>query len=126
MIDWDASNPSSWKLSTTVDANRGTHPATGITMREFVEVRTSALDMGYEVEDGEESAVWWESVLTPYHEAKVAVLESSQDQLDQLSTMLGQGYDEYLADSDDLEDAASRSQHVLNLLRGNDGTKNQD
>ena len=116
--DWIITDPSTWTLSTTIDAHGGYH-STGMVMREFQEIRHSAVDhgakddLGYDEESGEwyavrhvvsgpsayerdpnpnamqDAAEWWFGVLDPIHRAEIAIGEASPEEIGAAADKLG-------------------------------------
>lgn len=109
--DWDITDPSTWCVSTTVDAHLGYHP-TGMVMREY---RTFSLchddlDCG-DTEPTTEHAEWWADVLTAKLDADAAIAEASPEALDRIADLIAERND-----SDDLETEAAVCRRIASAL----------
>lgn len=124
-LGWDAADPSTWTLETTVDAHMGYHH-TGMVERRYQTITDQALDYEPDLHailtrdpDGDigrdGQVAWWVDVLPAIHAAKVAQAEASPEQLVALEEDYGA---DYLDSADDLEIAADRSRVVTRFLAG--------
>lgn len=125
--DWNLDDPSTWSLTTTVDAHLGYH-ASGAVVREYRTIVHRADDHGDPL-DGQPAAPdtllaaarWWAAVLTPIHDAAVAAAEASPEELAAAAAALGvdgDALDDWLVEYDDLEQAADRAGRLAAALAG--------
>ena len=121
-MDWDITDASTWAFKTTVDAHMGYHK-TGMVMREFRTIETSAIDSGWfdpANPVNQEAAEWWYGVLEPYHRALVAIAIASPEQIDRAAERLGADpgnlWDAPGHPVDDLEDTAQIADAILEAL----------
>lgn len=112
-LGWDAADPTSWTLETTVDAHLGYHH-TGTVMREYRTIRDAATD--YEPAIDPADIDWWADVLPAIHAAKAAIAEASPERYDAAGAAVGMDANDYLSDADDLEIGADRARQIVRAL----------
>ncbi|MDQ3693177.1 MAG: hypothetical protein M3464_06080 [Chloroflexota bacterium] len=112
-LGWDATNPATWTLETTVDAHRGYHH-TGMVERAYVTITDRADDYESDIDLGDLG--WWLDVLPPIHAAKVAIQEASPEALAIATERVGEHPGDYLSNADDLEIGADRSREIVRVL----------
>ena len=94
--DWDLADPTTWRLSQTVDAHLGYH-TTGMVVRGLQDIRYAATDLDdgdiaesiAQGQDPADVAALWYDVLTGMLAGAVAIAEASPEAIDAAMATLG-------------------------------------
>ena len=119
--DWDIADPTTWKLTSTVDAYDGEHGPSGGIYRRFTTITHDALEFDFPIPADqpraalEEAAEWWAEVLIPIHEWACAEAEALPEEVAAAYTRANID-PEYPQPTDDLEDDAYTATRLLAAL----------